>query len=138
MPQLILTLILLFLLAAALLAYRLRWGTRGRSGGSLQLVERLPLGPRHSLCVVRLGSRAWLLALGDHAAPRLLAELSPEDMPAGAGIESAFRPWLTRLAPSSVESEADQGKRGMEEAAEVGAKTKASAAEETPDKGRDA
>lgn len=44
-----------------------------------RLVSRLGLGPKHSVYIVRVGRRAWLLGAGPQGAPAVLAELDPVD-----------------------------------------------------------
>lgn len=80
--RLIIFLPLVLLLAYAAVRYGLGrdWhSTRGR--GELEILERLPLGPKNGLVVVRVAGRFFLIGLGD-GVPALLAELpdypSPE------------------------------------------------------------
>ena len=82
--------------AVCLLAWvLLRWASRLRihgRGGTLQVLERVPLDARRSLVLVRVGESVLLLGLGEGAAPRLLIELSPDVLEGlGEGAESAGR-----------------------------------------------
>jgi len=45
---------------------------------ALRIVERLPLSSRHSVYLVEVAGRYFLLGAGDGAAPSRLAELEPE------------------------------------------------------------
>jgi flagellar biosynthetic protein FliO len=61
-----------------------RFGSRGSERGrrQLEMVERLPLGPQHSLCLVRCGDKA--LVVGLHAGGCTLLESRPwEELEAG-------------------------------------------------------
>ena len=93
----------------------LRWAARHGLGGGrgerMRVLERLPLDPRRSLFLVRVGSRVLLVGSGDGGAPQLLAELDPAEVPEPAA--PARRPgsrWLaglgaltlTWLAPAPV------------------------------------
>lgn len=56
------------LLVAAAVWWLRRRGLAGmsaarRAGRRLEAVERLPLGPQHTLCLVRMGARGILVAL---------------------------------------------------------------------------
>ncbi len=79
--DLVAVLVVFGLLAGALWAMRragaVRWRTPGRAKtrGRIELVERVALGPQHALHVVRLGSRALLIA--SHAAGCTLVESVP-------------------------------------------------------------
>ena len=72
----------------------LRWGARrgfGKfGGGRVRVLERVPLDPRRSLFLVQVGERVLLLGAGDGAAPSLLAELEPDELPELAVSKSSF------------------------------------------------
>ncbi len=46
--------------------------------GSLRVVGRVSLSPRHSIYMVRAGERVWLIGTGSQGAPTLLGELTAE------------------------------------------------------------
>lgn len=64
----------------------LRFGARrgfgvGARGGRVTVLERVPLDPRRSLYLVKVGERILLLSAGDGAAPALVAELAEDELP---------------------------------------------------------
>ncbi|MEM1415752.1 MAG: flagellar biosynthetic protein FliO [Myxococcota bacterium] len=79
---------LLSLGAVCLLAWvLLRWGARyrlgvGGRGRHLEVIERVPLDARRALVLVRVGESVLLLGVGEGAAPRLIKELPPGELPA--------------------------------------------------------
>jgi len=72
-------LLVLGVLAATLWALRragtVRWRTPGGARGRIEVVERVALSPQHALHLVRLGSRALLIA--SHAGGCTLVENVP-------------------------------------------------------------
>lgn len=48
------------------------------ASGSLRVVGRVSLSPRHSIYMVRAGERVWLIGTGSQGAPTLLGELTAE------------------------------------------------------------
>ncbi len=78
---------LLALAAVCILAWVvLRWGSRrgfgiGLGGGRVRVLERVPLDPRRSLYLVQVGEKVLLIGGGDGAAPTVLTELDPADLP---------------------------------------------------------
>ncbi|MDN5346758.1 MAG: flagellar protein FliO/FliZ [Clostridia bacterium] len=86
--------LIIFLPLVLLLAYLVvRYGLGHRVSllrgqGQLEVLERLPLGPKHGLAVVRVAGRYFLLGLGE-GTPALLAEIP--DYPA-SGIQESEVP----------------------------------------------
>ncbi len=76
---------LLALAAVCVLAWVvLRWSARrglGGAGRRVQVLERVPLDARRAVYLVRIGERVLLLGGGDGAAPSVLAELTPDELP---------------------------------------------------------
>lgn len=78
---------ILALAAVCVLAWvLLRWGARrgmglGVSRGRVRVLERVALDPRRALYLVRVGDKVLLIGAGDGAAPAVLAELDPADLP---------------------------------------------------------
>ena len=96
---------LLALAAVCILAWVvLKWGAKkgltfGARGRHIQLIERVPLDPRRSLSLVRVGGKILLIGVGDGAAPVLLKELSEGDLEAHkADPARSFREVLKRTA----------------------------------------
>lgn len=90
-------------------------------GRALELVERLPLDARSAVCVVRAGSRVYLLGTSDGTSPNLLAELEagtieavPWSAPHANGVD--FRGILASLgrsaAPARHDSDAESTTAG--------------------------
>lgn len=77
---------LLALVAVCILAWVvLRWSAKaglgiGR-GEHLEVIERMALDARRSVVVVRVGKRMLLLGVGEQAAPSLITELDPAELP---------------------------------------------------------
>ncbi|MGD8861564.1 MAG: flagellar biosynthetic protein FliO [Myxococcales bacterium] len=74
------------------------FGRGDRDHGPVQVVHRVPLGPRQSLLLVRAGDRALLVGVGESGPPALLTELDPSALdpsrpptPASDGGEEAAR-----------------------------------------------
>jgi flagellar biosynthetic protein FliO len=93
---------LLALAAVCILAWVvLKWGARrglGRAArGRVRVLERVPLDPKRSVYLVRVGDRMLLLGAGDGAAPTVLAELDPDEV---------FASDSQRTTPGSIGSEA--------------------------------
>jgi flagellar biosynthetic protein FliO len=103
----------LLLVAICLLAYLVlrflarrqlgRWGMRAGGPGRLAVVDRLALGPRASLQVVRAGSRVLLLGASE-AGIQLLCELEPSDWGDGSGAPGGgFEALVARHAQAAAE-----------------------------------
>ena len=99
---------LLALAAVCVLAWVvLRWGARrglGMAGdtGRVRVLERVPLDARRSLYLLRIGDRVLLVGAGDGAAPTVLAELSPDELPpAPERAATGFADVLKRMAGRS-------------------------------------
>ena len=99
---------LLALVAVCILAWVvLRWSAKaglgvGR-GEHLEVVERMALDARRSVVVVRVGKRLLLLGVGEQAAPSLIAELDPEELPRRESPKLSFLEVLRkRSVPSSA------------------------------------
>lgn len=92
---------LLALVAVCVLAWVvLRMGAKaglgiGR-GEHLEVVERMALDARRSVVVVRVGKRMLLLGVGEGAAPQLLTELDPRELPASPRANVSFLEVLRR------------------------------------------
>lgn len=97
---------LLALVAVCVLAWVvLRVGAKaglgiGR-GEHLEVVERMALDARRSVVVVRVGKRMLLLGVGEGAAPQLLTELDPRELPSSPRAKVSFLEVLRR--PREVE-----------------------------------
>lgn len=113
---------LLALAAVCVLAWVvLRWSAKagfgiGARGEHLEVIERLALDHRRSVVVVRVGQRMMLLGVGENAAPTLLAELQPGEIPREAMKKVSFLDVLKRTeakpgTPKDDEA-SDQGDRG--------------------------
>ena len=78
---------LLALGAVCILAWVvLRWASKSRLGfgvsrGRVRVLERVPLDARRSLYLVQVGGKVLLVGAGDGAAPAVLAELEPAQLP---------------------------------------------------------
>jgi len=102
---------LLALVAVCVLAWVvLRWSARaglgiGR-GEHLEVVERMALDARRSIVVVRVGKRLLLLGVGEQAAPSLLTELDPDELPRREAPKVSFLEVLRkRSVPKNTEAE---------------------------------
>lgn len=79
---------LLALAAVCVLAWvLLRWGARrglglGAGRGKVRVLERVALDPRRALYLVKVGDKVLLIGAGDGAAPAVLAEVDPAELPA--------------------------------------------------------
>lgn len=77
------------LLGVCVLAWLvLRWAAKrgygvGKRGGRMEVLERLPLDPRRSLHLVRVGDKALVIGTGD-GAPTVLAEMPLDELPEAA------------------------------------------------------
>lgn len=67
--------------------FGLRWLARrgfglpgGGKGGTVTVLQRVPLEPRKSLYVVRAGGRVLLIGTGEAGPPALIAELDPKSV----------------------------------------------------------
>lgn len=85
---------LLALAAVCILAWVvLRWSAKaglGTGGRHLEVLERLALDHRRGLVLVRAGERVLLLGVGEGAAPTLVAELDPKDVPRDPAAKVSF------------------------------------------------
>lgn len=78
---------LLALAAVCVLAWVvLRWGARrglglGASRGRVRVIERVALDPRRALYLVKVGDKVLLIGAGDGAAPAVLSEIDPNELP---------------------------------------------------------
>jgi flagellar biosynthetic protein FliO len=109
---------LLALVAVCILAWVvLRWSAKaglglGGRGEHLEVVERLALDHRRSVVVVRVGKRLMLLGVGENAAPTLLAELEPSELPRGEAkvsfLEVLRRKERSAEPPSAAPSAAER------------------------------
>lgn len=85
---------LLALVAVCILAWVvLRWSAKAGLGGGgrhLEVLERLALDHRRGVVLVRAGGRVLLLGVGENAAPTLLTELDPKDVPRDAAAKVSF------------------------------------------------
>jgi flagellar biosynthetic protein FliO len=80
--QALLALVAVCVIAWLLLRMLGRYGVgQGASGGRIRVLEQAPLDARRSLYLVQIGGRTWLVGAGEGAAPSLLAELAPEELP---------------------------------------------------------
>lgn len=76
---------------------------------TMQVVERLAVDPRSSVCIVAVGERRLLVGISDGAAPRLLAELETASAlesstgDAEAPPPSRFRALLARRDPAGTD-----------------------------------
>jgi len=74
------------LLGVCVLAWLvLRWAAKrgygvGKRGGRMEVLERLPLDPRRSLHLVRVGDKALVIGTGD-GAPTVLSEMPLDELP---------------------------------------------------------
>lgn len=92
--------------AVCLLAWVvLRWlgrrgfGTGASGGGRVRVLERAPLDAQRALYLVQVGERIWLLGAGQGAAPSLVAEIDPADLPPlPASPGKPFSEFMTRLS----------------------------------------
>lgn len=79
---------LLALGAVCVLAWvLLRWGARrglglGAARGRVRVLERVALDPRRALYLVKVGDKVLLIGAGDGAAPAVLSEIDPAELPA--------------------------------------------------------
>lgn len=94
---------LLALMAVCILAWVvLRWASKsgmgfGR-GKRIKVLEKIPLDARRHLYLVEVGGKVLLLGAGDGAAPRLISEIDPNDLPEIEEPEKAsFADVLARL-----------------------------------------
>lgn len=84
----------------------LRWSAKagfgiGR-GQHLEIVERMALDARRSVVVVRVGKRMLLLGVGEGAAPNLLTEVDPSELPQGQPAKASFLEVLRRSPAASA------------------------------------
>lgn len=97
----------LSLLGVCILAWLvLRWASRrgfgvGKRGGRMEVLERLPLDPRRSLHLVRVGDKVLVIGTGD-GAPSVLAEMALDELPEPEAPPStkSFAEILGRARPS--------------------------------------
>lgn len=61
------------------------FGAARGAGAAVRVIARVPLEPRKSLYLVRVGTRVLLIGVGDAGAPSLIAELDPASVDALAG-----------------------------------------------------
>ena len=72
---------LVVVLALAFVALKLLHRLSGGAGSGdpgFRVVRRLPLGPHHAVCVLRVGKRLLLVGVTQHAV-QLLTELDPDE-----------------------------------------------------------
>jgi flagellar biosynthetic protein FliO len=107
---------LLALAAVCILAWVvLRWSAKAGLGGAggrhLEVLERLALDHRRGLVLVRAGKRVLVLGVGEGAAPTLLTELDPGDVPVDRAAKVSFLEVLkgrtepAKTAPSGDDQE---------------------------------
>jgi flagellar protein FliO/FliZ len=60
-----------------------RFPRLGLVQGPVRVEQRIPLEPRRTLYLVRVGSRLLLLGFGETQGPILLAEIDPQSIPTG-------------------------------------------------------
>jgi flagellar protein FliO/FliZ len=95
------------LLGVCVLAWLvLRWASKrgygvGKRGGRMEVLERLPLDPRRSLHLVRVGDKALVIGTGD-GAPTVLSEMPLSDLPEPEAPEKkkSFGDVLGAMRPS--------------------------------------
>ena len=91
----------------------LRWASRRGLGGAagsgrMEVLERLPLDPRRSLHLVRVGERVLVVATGE-GAPALLTELALAELPKLASEpKGSFTDVLGRLRPAARGAATDE------------------------------
>lgn len=95
------------LLGVCILAWLvLRWASRrgfgvGKRGTRMEVLERLPLDPRRSLHLVRVGEKVLVIGTGD-GAPTVLSEMALDELPELDEPEKkSFAEVLGRMRPSS-------------------------------------
>lgn len=77
-------------LAWVVLAWLARRGfgvVRSSASSRLQVLERVVLGPRKELYLVRADSRVFLVGVGDTSAPNLIAELESQAAAPNAALQ---------------------------------------------------
>lgn len=82
----------------------LRWSARrglGTGRGRVRVLERVPLDRGRSLYLVEVGGRVLLLGAGEGAAPSMLAELDPDELPAAPERPAGFGELVERLRSSN-------------------------------------
>ncbi len=121
---------LLALVAVCILAWVvLRWSAKaglgiGR-GEHLEVVERMALDARRSVVVVRVGKRMLLLGVGEHAAPSLIVELDPNELPRSEAPRVSFlevlrrrgAPGEARREPAETKTETNETTKDEEQGA---------------------
>jgi len=101
---------LLILAAICILTYLvLRYGLgrlrgAGRPGGAIRVVDRVDLDGRRSLVAVRVGERAFLLGVSEAGVTKV-ADLDPEELPAGVPATSAFARLLAKDPPDEAKDD---------------------------------
>lgn len=100
---------LLALMAVCILAWVvLRWASRKGmgvgQGKRVKVLERISLDARRQLYLVEVGGKVLLLGAGDGAAPRLISELDPADLPElEEPSKTSFAQVMARLRGASDE-----------------------------------
>lgn len=89
-----------------LLGLALRWLGRlnggmvqGRGGVRMEVVQRLPLGPKQGIAVVRIGGRVIAVSMGEGGVHQV-AELSEDDLAQSADADLPTQPALLPVPES--------------------------------------
>lgn len=92
---------LLALAAVCVLAWVvLKWSARrglGLGSRRIKVLERTPLDGRRSLYLVSIGERVFLIGGGEGAAPSVLAELEPDELPELPERPASFAELVARV-----------------------------------------
>lgn len=88
-------------LAWVVLRWGSRWGLAGTRRGRVKVVERVALDRRRSLYLVEVGRRVLLLGASDGAAPSMLAELDPDELPSISDESTGFAELVEKFRRSN-------------------------------------